>query len=204
MENLTLKENLIIFLLNLACFTSITALGVFFNAPFVVFALFVCFGFTNKLLERSKKKRHAPALGKIKGFYLCWLSSFFVMFLGIKIVNTTSKIIPYWQSIIIGIIVVVFSAISMGDVFYCSSQTSRKMNPNHKEIRQRIGKMLKPDVTKLLKENLSDNEYTAIYYVDYEDMTIEFVADTILCCSPRKVSTYRHNGFEKLARLYSK
>lgn len=167
-----------------------------------VIAVFAIYGAINIMLEIFKKKIHAKSINifnkRIKGFYICGIISPCIILLCSITIKHTSGTLPTWQAILLGCILIAFSCLSISKVFY--------MNPEHKQTRQslkeKLNSMTKQKAIEFLQEHLPDKEYQAIYYCDYEKMTIEDVAFFKLNCSEKTVRTHRYNAYNKLNKLF--
>jgi hypothetical protein len=76
------------------------------------------------------------------------------------------------------------------------------MNRDAKILRAMIREMPLPVAKEILKTNLPDKEYQAIYYCDCERMALFDVGDKILLCGESAVKKYRRRGYRKLSSFY--
>lgn len=159
--------------------------------------LFAVFAVVNSIAEAIGKKQHAPAAGKIPDVMMCYFTSNALLVLCLLAVRLSGTELLQWQAILLGLMLVLLATASYAKVFH-----ARALDEEYKDLRRKIKSMTKSEVVKLLSAELPDNEYKAIYYVDYEQMGIGAVADIILHCAARTVNNYRKAGYEKLRRLY--
>lgn len=75
------------------------------------------------------------------------------------------------------------------------------MKLEHKIIREMLGKMTIPTANEILKTNLPDREYKAIYYNDVEQKDLFEIAE-MLNCTDSNIKKIRRSGYEKLVAFY--
>jgi len=75
------------------------------------------------------------------------------------------------------------------------------MNIRHKAIRAVLRELPKPTAAAILRDNLPEDEYSAIYFRDVEQKDLNFIADTVIHCSESAVKKKRQSGYRKLAAL---
>ncbi|MCL2377809.1 MAG: hypothetical protein FWC77_01645 [Defluviitaleaceae bacterium] len=105
---------------------------------------------------------------------------------------------PFWHSVAASVIVCAFVTVGIGNTCY-----AKPLDEDYKDLRRKIKTMTKKELIALLSEHLPENEHKAVFYCDFESKGVNYVADSILFCSPRTVSNYRRAGYEKLKRLYN-
>jgi len=162
--------------------------------------LFATFGMINLSLNKYDIGNHAEISSsgeEYKDLAACWLASNALLIACLELVIFTGEALPTWQAVMLGIAACALSTVSISRMFY-----GRALTEEYKDLRRKIKSMTKKEAMSVLSENLPESEYTAIFFVDFECKDINYVADVILFCSPRTVSSYRRAGYEKLKRLY--
>ena len=118
MNNLNLKQKVMVWVLGFSCLSSIFIMGLVLNALIYLVILFGVFALTNTIIEIMGKKNHAPTYRKIPAFIMCYFSSCFMLLMCIVVIKITVQSIPEWQAIILGIIIIAFSCFGVSGVFY--------------------------------------------------------------------------------------
>jgi len=171
--------------------------GIFIGEFVRMLAFYGIFGGVNVIHELTKRKLHAESVFNIHEKIMCFICTNLILFSCLLVFRLTEYAVSSFHSMAFSTLICAFVSIGIGNVCYC-----RTLDDDYKDLRKRIKNMLEPEVKKVLYENLPTREAHAIYYVDYTDDGINYVADTILYCSSRTVSNYRKAGYEKLKRLY--
>jgi len=118
MDELTVKQKIYANFLKLMTMAAIAVCSILLEVIIAGIIIIILFAIINTILEFMGKKQHAEKVKRIKGFYMCCITSVFLLFGIMAVVRVGESLMPQSTALLLGAIVVVFCTFSIGDIFY--------------------------------------------------------------------------------------
>ncbi|MCL1859097.1 MAG: hypothetical protein FWF92_07665 [Oscillospiraceae bacterium] len=200
-DNLTLKQKIVLSLLGIFFNGTVFIIGILLNAIIYTLILFGVFALINAILEIKNLKNHAPAFKKLPDLFCCWFTSNFLLLICVLTMKLSDNILPTYQIIILGIVIMAVSTISISKIFYINLNIEKFNISEKRKLRDLLSKMSKQQAKTYLDERLPENESLCLYWLDFENKDIEYVAFYKMDCSSTTVKNIRHNAYERLINI---
>jgi len=110
----TIIENII----GIIFFGTVFIIGVLLHALWLMAIMFAVFGIMNAVLDKLGYKQHAESIGNIPGWVMCFFTSNIILLICLYAVKLFEIHLPDWESIILGILIVVFWTLGVSKLFY--------------------------------------------------------------------------------------
>ena|GEM_PF-2912610 len=172
-----------------------------YNANVWGAGLFVLFNIINEIHERRERKDHAPKLWRIRAYYMCWICSCFLLFSVLTVGKINIELGGETQSIILSFLVMTGCAVFIGDSGIYGQIPTENMSARHK-IKQIMRGMKPKQAKEHLLELLPERQALSVYWIEYEELTINETADLKMFCSSRTVGNLRNKAFDRLSQIY--